>query len=62
MKHIPSQGRIGLGSLGLVPQSDLETRVLQGKTHGLVSEMLYVGCFVCRFLKQKLIQFEREFD
>ena len=62
MKHIPSQGRIGLGSLGLVPQNDLETRVLQGKTHGLVSEMWYVGCFVYRFLKQKLIQFEREFD
>ena len=39
MKHIPSQGRIGLGSLGLVPQNDLKTRVLQGKTHQLVLEM-----------------------
>ena len=55
MKHIPSQGRIGLGSLGLVPQNDLKTRVLQGKTHQLVSEMWCVGCFVRRFLKQKLI-------
>ena len=55
MKHIPSQGRIGLGSLGLVPQNDLKTRVLQGKTLRLVSEMWCVGCFVRRFLKQKLI-------
>ena len=55
MKHIPSQGRIGLGSLGLVPQNDLKTRVLQGKTHWLVSEMWCVGCFVRRFLKQKLM-------
>ena len=39
MKHIPAQGRIGLGSLGLVPQNDLKIRVLQGKTHQLVSEM-----------------------
>ena len=62
MKHIPSQGRIGLGSLGLVPQNDLKTRVLQGKTHQLVSEMWCVGCFVRRFLEQKLIQFERGFD
>ena len=39
MKHIPSQGRIGLGSLGLVPQNDLKSRVLRGKSHRLVSEM-----------------------
>ena len=39
MKHIPLQGRIGLGSQGLVPQNDLKTRVLRGKTHWLVSEM-----------------------
>ena len=31
MKHIPSQGRIGLGSLGLVPGNDLKSRVLQGR-------------------------------
>ena len=39
MKHTPWQGRIGLGSLNLVPQNDLKTRVLRGKTHWLVSEM-----------------------
>ena len=39
MKHIPLQGRIGLGSLGLVPPNDLKSRVLQSKTHWLVSEM-----------------------
>ena len=30
---------IGLGSQGLVPQNDLISRVLQSKTHWLVSEM-----------------------
>ena len=39
MKHIPSQGRIGLGSLGLVPQNDWRTRAFQGKNLLLVSEM-----------------------
>ena len=40
MKHIPLQGRsIGLGSQVLVPQNDLKSRVLQSKTHWLVSEM-----------------------
>ena len=39
MKHIRLQGRIGLGSQGLVSQNDLKSRVLQSKTHWLVSEM-----------------------
>ena len=26
MKHIPLQGRIGLGNLGLVPRNDLKSR------------------------------------
>ena len=53
MKHIPSQGRIGLGSLGLVPGNDLKSRVLQGRNLWLVSEMWCVGCFDGNFLKQK---------
>ena len=56
MKHIPSQGRIGLGSLGLVPQNDLKSRVLQGNNLWLVSEMWCVGCFDRNFLKPKLIK------
>ena len=56
MKHIPSQGRIGLGSLGLVPGNDLKSRVLQGRNLWLVSEMWCVGCFDRNFLKQKLIK------
>ena len=37
MKHILSQERIGLGSLGLVPQN--ESRVLHGKNLWMVSDM-----------------------
>ena len=56
MKHIPSQGRIGLGSLGLVPGNDLKSRVLQGRNLWLVSEMWCDGCFDRNFLKQKSIK------
>ena len=52
MKHIPLQGRIGLCSQGLVPQNDLKSRVLQSKTHWLVSEMWCVGCFDRNFLRE----------
>ena len=60
MKHTPWQGRIGLGSLSLVPQNDLKTRVLRGKTPWLVSEMWCVGCFDRNFLKHRLIRLGRE--
>ena len=39
MKQILSQERIGLGSLGLVSQNDLKSRVVQDKNLWMVSDM-----------------------
>ena len=52
MKHIPSQGRIGLSSLALVPRNGLKTRVLEAENLWLVSEVWCIGCFERNHLKQ----------